>query len=234
MHLPTRRTPAIVALATAAFIAGAQPAPADEVGTAPADEAAAQLRLGMPDDMTPEAAKTTLSNLTVGEEGSMDGYDRDKFPHWRDASDNGWPKEPNDDCDTRNAALHRDGEGVTMSDSCTRLEGVWVDPYSAKKFDATGDIDIDHVVPLAAAWRSGAEAWDTDQRTAFANDPLVAVSSWDTLNQEKSDDGPADWKPPLEESHCNYGVRWTFVKDKYELTITTDEKSALTTMLETC
>lgn len=234
MRLRSRRTPTVIALAAAAAIAGAHPAAADEVGTVPADEAAAQLRLGMPDDMTPSAAKTALGELTVHEEGSMDGYDRDEFPHWLDASDHGWPTEPNDACNARNASLYRDGEDVTMSDSCTKLEGKWADPYSAKTFDATGDIDIDHVVPLAAAWRSGADAWTKDRRTEYANDPLVLVSSWDSLNQEKSDQGPDEWKPPLTESHCNYAVRWTFTKDKYDLTVTTQEKSALTGMLETC
>jgi hypothetical protein len=29
-----------------------------------------------------ETAKTELAALTVAPEGSMDGYDRDKFPHW--------------------------------------------------------------------------------------------------------------------------------------------------------
>lgn len=234
MRLRLRRTPTVIALATAAFVATVQPAPADEVGTVPAAEAAAQLRLGMPANMTPAAAETALGKLTVRAAGSMDGYDRDEFPHWLDASDHGWPKEPNDACDARNASLYRDGEDVTMSDSCTKLKGTWADPYSAKTFDATGDIDIDHVVPLAAAWRSGADAWTKDRRTAYANDPLVLVSSWDSLNQQKSDQGPDEWKPPLKASHCNYAVRWTFTKDKYALTVTTGEKSALTSMLATC
>ncbi|WP_018155892.1 GmrSD restriction endonuclease domain-containing protein [Demetria terragena] len=89
-------------------------------------------------------------------------------------------------------------------------------------------------MPLANAWRSGADSWSTDERETYANDPLVLVSSDDSLNQAKGDDGPEDWQPPLEESHCNYAVRWTLTKDKYELNVTSTEKTALTSMLKTC
>lgn len=234
MHLTRSRTSVALALAAAAALAAAQPATAGEVGSVPAAEAADQLKLGMSSDMTPSAATSTLDDLEVAPEGSMDGYDRDEFPHWRDASSNGWPVEPNDKCDARNAALYRDGTDVTMSDTCTKLEGTWIDPYSAKVYDATSDIDIDHMVPLANAWRSGADSWSTDTRTAYANDPLVILSSKDSLNQAKGDKGPEAWKPPLEESHCLYAVRWIFVKDKYDLSVNSSEKSSLTSMLETC
>ena len=36
--------------------------------------------------------------------------------------------------------------------------------------NSASDVDIDHVVPLAEAWRSGADSWTTDRRRAFAND----------------------------------------------------------------
>ena len=35
---------------------------------------------------------------------------------------------------------------------------------------AASDVDIDHMVPLSEAWASGASAWTTAQRQAFAND----------------------------------------------------------------
>jgi hypothetical protein len=35
----------------------------------------------------------------------------------------------------------------------------------------SNSVDIDHVVPLAEAWRSGASDWDDDRRGDFANDP---------------------------------------------------------------
>lgn len=45
--------------------------------------------------------------------------------------------------------------------------------------------------------QSGAAAWTTAQRQAFANDltnpQLLAVT--DNVNQAKGDSGPEDWKP---------------------------------------
>lgn len=233
MQTTRRRTSAALVLAATAALASIQPASADKIGTVSPEEAAAQLLNGMPSDMTPAAADEALDTLTVAT-GSDSGYNRDLFPHWSDASDYGWPVEPSDSCDARDAALYRDGENVTMTDSCTELDGTWVDPYGAGKYDATGDIDIDHMVPLANAWRSGADDWTTDERETYANDPLVLVASDDSLNQSKGDSGPEEWRPPVEESHCNYAVRWTFVKEKYDLTITASEKSTLNSMLAGC
>lgn len=112
-------------------------------------------------------------------------------------------------------------------------------------------MDIDHVVPLANAWRSGASKWTTAQRRAFANDltnpQLIAVT--DNVNQAKGDDGPEAWKPPLSKFsfspadndanglasyYCTYAKMWVRVKYVYDLTITSAEKNALVSMLDTC
>lgn len=227
-------TAVTAALITALVVLPSSPASADEIGTVSPTTAANKLKLGMTSSMTPSAATSKLGDLTVKAAGTMTGYSREAFPHWRDASSNGWPVEPNNACNARNAALYRDGANVEMSSTCTSLTGTWVDPYSAKKFDAAADIDIDHMVPLANAWRSGAASWTTATRTKFANDPLVLVSVQDSLNQSKGDKGPEAWKPPLAQSHCLYAVRWIFVKDTYDMTITSAEKTAPTSMLGTC
>ena len=213
-------------------MAAAAPARASQIDTVSGPTAAAQLELGL--SGTPADAAAELPNLTVRAKSSMDGYDRDLFPHWRDASTWGWPVEPNNSCNARNAALYRDGEDVTMSSSCTSLEGTWVDPYGAGKYDEASDIDIDHVVPLGDAWATGAASWDTEERTTYANDPLVIVSSDDSLNQSKGDDDPSEWKPPNTDAYCLYATRWVLIKDKYDLWVTSSEKTALNSMLATC
>lgn len=209
-------------------------AQAAQVGTVPGVVAAQKLTRSMDASMTPADARTDLAALTVAAERDMTGYSRDLFPHWRDASTWGWPVEPNNSCNARNAALYWDGDGVTMSDTCTSLVGRWTDPYSGNVFDLASDIDIDHVVPLAAAWRSGADAWTTDRRTSYANDPLVLVSSWDSLNSAKGDKDPTAWVPPNTASHCLYANRWVQVKTKYGLTVTAPERDKLSSMLSTC
>ena len=225
---------ASAALALTGFTA-VGPAQAAQVGTATNTAAAAQLKLGMNSlTQNPTTAKARLPLLKVAADAPMTGYDRALFPHWRDASTWGWPVAPDNDCNARNAALYRDGKSVKMSSTCTNLTGTWTDPYSANIFNSASDIDIDHIVPLAEAWRSGASKWDTKKRTQFANDPLVLVSSWDRLNQSKGDKDPAAWVPPNTVSHCLYATRWVHVKGKYNLTLGSDEKSKLSAMLKTC
>jgi hypothetical protein len=97
-------------------------------------------------------------------------------------------------------------------------------------------LQIDHVVPLANAWRSGASTWTTEQRQDFANDltrpQLLAVTG--SVNESKGDQDPAQWKPPSRDFWCMYAQDWVQVKFHYRLTITAAEKGALTDMLATC
>ncbi|KAL3484053.1 hypothetical protein BJX62DRAFT_60640 [Aspergillus germanicus] len=172
-------------------------------------------------------AQTQLEALTVAAAGSSSGYDRDLFPHWISQEDS---------CDTRDLVLVRDGTGVSTGSGCSISGGSWYSPYDGDTWTQASDVDIDHVVPLANAWRSGASEWTTDEREAFANDldnpQLIAVT--DNVNQEKSDSGPEEWIPPLTSYHCTYGKMWTSVKYTYGLTVTQAEKSALEGLLDAC
>ncbi len=97
-------------------------------------------------------------------------------------------------------------------------------------------MDIDHVVPLSEAWKSGANSWTTAQRQAFANDlthsQLIAVT--DNVNQSKGDQDPAEWLPPRSAYHCMYARMWVSVKYTYKLTLDSAEKSALSGILNGC
>lgn len=179
---------------------------------------------GIPD---PATAKTQLGKLAVAPEGSMDGYDRDKFPHWDEG-----PK----GCNTRESVLKRDGEDVKVGSDCYPTSGTWTSAYDGAKWTKASDLDIDHVVPLAAAWRSGANKWTNDQREKLANDldspQLIAVT--DNVNQEKSDQAPDKWMPPKADYACTYASMWVASKHKWKLTVTDAEKGALDKALGTC
>jgi hypothetical protein len=144
---------------------------------------------------TPAEASAALSKLKVASAGSMSGYSRDRFPHWSKASSFGWDP-PQTSCDSRQAALIRDGKNVQVGKSCKVTSGMWLDPYTGKTYSDPQDLDIDHVVPLANAWRSGASSWDDKQRERYANDPEVLLTAEDNANQAKGDKGPEAWKPP--------------------------------------
>jgi Protein of unknown function (DUF1524) len=172
------------------------------------------------------SAEAQLARLTVARPGSMRGYSRDKFPHWRRTGAN---------CDVRDAVLKRDGTKVKTS-GCNVVAGTWRSYYDGEVLNSPTKVDIDHVVPLADAWRSGAASWTTDKRSDFANDlddpQLVAVSA--SSNRAKGDQDPSTWKPTSPGSWCTYAENWIAVKSEWKLTVTTAEKSALADMLEKC
>ena len=178
-------------------------------------------------------ASETLKELTVAQPGSMSGYTREKFRHWSRAEDFGWAP-PQASCDSREAALVRDGKDVRVGNGCKVNSGTWYDPYTDQTYSNPQDLDIDHVVPLANAWRSGASSWSDQQRERYANDPDVLLSVEDNANQEKGDKGPEAWKPPNEAEWCDYAERWVSIKDKYDLSVNESEKQALEQMLGTC
>jgi Protein of unknown function (DUF1524) len=177
--------------------------------------------------------ETALDALKVSEPGSMSGYSREKFPHWSKASEFGWDP-PQSSCDAREAALIRDGEAVEVGSNCKVESGTWLDPYTNQTFTEPSDIDTDHVVPLANAWRSGASKWNKGARERYANDPKVLLSVEDNANQSKGDKGPEAWKPPNDAEWCDYAVRWIGIKDKYDLSVNEQEKAALVEMLDAC
>jgi len=94
-------------------------------------------------------------------------------------------------------------------------------------------IQIDHVVPLAEAWVSGARLWSTQRREQFANDlgELLAVDG--PTNMSKGDGDPAAWRP-RKGCQCAYARRWIAVKTRYHLAIDPSEKAALDQMLDYC
>lgn len=116
----------------------------------------------------------------------MSGYERDKFRLWVDADGDG--------CDTREEVLIAEAvDPPTMGASCALPGGSSYSYYDAATWTDKADIDIDHFVPLAEAWDSGASGWTATQREEFANDlgddrDLVGVT--DSVNQSKSDQEP--------------------------------------------
>src|SRR5690349_7870301 len=172
------------------------------------------------------AAKSALAKLNVATAESMTGYTREKFPHWRSAGSG---------CDVRDTVLERDGKGIKKT-GCNVTGGTWSSWYDGLTTTEPLKVDIDHMVPLANAWRSGANAWTNEQRGDFANDltrpQLFAVSA--TSNRSKGDQAPDTWKPPSKDAWCTYAQDWITVKTFYKLNITAPEKVALGDMLGTC
>ena len=180
----------------------------------------------LPTPVSASTARTYLASLTVKTENRT-GYDRDLFPHWITQSGA---------CNTREVVLKRDGTDVEQNSSCAATSGSWYSVYDGATWTAASDLDIDHLVPLAEAWDSGAGSWTTSRRQSFANDltrpQLIAVT--DNVNQSKGDQDPATWMPSRTAYRCTYVRAWVQVKYYYGLSVDSAEKSALQNYLASC
>lgn len=180
-------------------------------------------------------ARTSLAALQVSAPGRMDGYVRDCDDGKACVFGQPWFDTDGDGCDQRSQVLARDLTDVQRKPGrCGVQSGTLDDPYTGTQVTGTSKIQIDHVVPLAEMWRSGAAAWAPEQRVAAANDlrNLVAVSS--KVNQSKSDKTPDEWMPPNAGYACSYGRIYVTVKAAYGLTVAPAERTALENALASC
>ena len=165
--------------------------------------------------------------LTVTED-QVGGYSRSLFRHWIDADKDG--------CNTRYEVLI--AEAIVkpkVGAGCYLTGGKWKSPYDGKVFTNPTGLDIDHMVPLAEAWRSGAWAWTAAQRMEFANDledsrSLLAVTA--SLNRSKGDRDVAGWLPV--KAQCAYIANWIAVKSRFDLTVDPTEGEFLLSKITSC
>ncbi|THV42849.1 proprotein convertase P-domain-containing protein [Glycomyces buryatensis] len=171
-------------------------------------------------------AQTELNALTVRTEQNNNTYDRDLFPHWSSVGGG---------CTARQYVLGRDGSNVETGSDCQPDSGSWQSDYDNVWTSTVSNATIDHVVALGEAWGSGAWAWTTAQRQAFANDidsPQLWIATT-SVNSSKGADDPAEWMPPNTAVRCDYVKAWTHVKYLYNLTVDSAEKSAIQSHLNT-
>ncbi|CAM5495257.1 hypothetical protein GCM10010345_90130 [Streptomyces canarius] len=91
------------------------------------------------------------------------GYERTKFKHWVDADKDG--------CNTRAEVFKTEAVVAPEQGASCRLSGgAWFSPYDDRFIQEPSGLDIDHLVPLAEAWDSGASDWSAKEREAYAND----------------------------------------------------------------
>ncbi len=165
---------------------------------------------------------SALNRLKVQSE-YQSGYSRSKFG-------NNWIDADGDGLDTRAEVLIEESKvRVTISSRIVRT-GRWVSLYDNVTWTNATDVDIDHVVALSEAWKSGAHAWSSSRRLNFANDlgvswALRAVT--DNVNMSKGDRDPSRWLPPYRAATCTYLVGWVAVKLRWGLSVDASEKSAI-------
>lgn len=173
-------------------------------------------------------ATTALNTLKVATEVRT-GYVRTKFKHWVGAG-NG--------CDARKAVIISEAKTKpTVKTGCVIVGGQWLSVYDNVTVTDASKLDVDHMVPLAEAWDSGASAWTDAKRELYANDQtdprhLIAVTG--SSNRSKSDQDPATWLPTNKAYLCEYLVNWVSIKVRWNLSVDTAEKTAIAKDLKSC
>jgi hypothetical protein len=171
--------------------------------------------------------KAAVKDIGVAKE-HRSGYDRALFKHWTDDNKNG--------CNTRYEVLIAEAKKKpTVAAGCWLRGGKWKSYYDGESTRNIRTLEIDHMIPLAESWDSGARSWNADTRQRFANDlkdsrTLAAVTS--KQNQSKSDRDPADWMP--KHGQCRYIGEWVAVKLRWSLTADAREHAKLTKYAKSC
>lgn len=186
-------------------------------------------------DIPASDARGILNSLEVKPAESNKGYSRGKFGKaWEDIDGNG--------CDTRNDILARDMTDITYQEgsTCVVASGILADPYTGKTItfhrgkETSQAVQIDHVVPLSLAWRTGAQHLSEQERLALANDPLNLLAVDGPANQAKGASDASVWLPSNSGVHCAYVTRQLQVKQRYHLWVTPREKAAIADVLADC
>ncbi len=200
-----------------------------------------QSRAGTTDGPAPSTGDATagssptvaaVADLVIAPESQDETYDRELFG-------SGWIDADGDGCDTREEVLIAESVTPAQVDpyGCQVIAGDWVSAYDGEETADPSDFDIDHVVALGEAWRSGASAWTPEQRLAFANeldDPEALIAVTASTNRSKGDRDPASWQPPNRDAWCGFATAWTTVKVQWGLTADQAEVDALRNMLVDC
>ena len=168
--------------------------------------------------------------VCLEEENTSVEYDRSNdYPTWQD-----W----DGDCqNNRHEVLeseHIDDDSnhplVFSSDGCFVNSGKWFDPYDNLYYFSSSEVQIDHVVALFEAHKSGAWSFPASRKLKFANniffdDLLIAVGG--SSNASKGSSDPSDWMPDNSSYYCEYLDKWLNVKSEFRLGIDSDEKDAI-------
>jgi hypothetical protein len=178
-------------------------------------------------ELAPGEVSVLLARLRVEPESSTPGP-ADAFGPWADGDGDG--------CDTASEVLTAESlVTVTHGPGCTVDTGSWRSPWDGEVVGAE-DVVVEHAVPLAEAWQSGADAWTDQQRTAFRNDlggdAFHAVSP--AVSQARGEQDPSTWLPPVQGAWCGYLTDWVVVKSRWDLSVDPSERGRLASALDGC
>ena len=141
---------------------------------------------------------------------------------------------------TRDDVLASQLRDVTYAADGNVASGAFMDPYTGLEVDyvrgrtETDPVVVDHVVSLWEAWATGAWAWTTEDRLAFANDPGNLVVTTFNINEDKGPQNAARWHPTTRQQECTFALQVVATKSKYGLEVHDNDRTYLHEVLTQC
>ena len=117
--------------------------------------------------------------------------------------------------------------------NCVVRTGDWLDEYTGQNFEVANRMDLDHVIPRMYAHTHGGDRWMPEMKLQFSNDPLNLILVERREIRRKRDRGPSRYLP-REEFQCEYVMLWNQISEKYNLQLSTRDRSAISRILESC
>jgi len=117
--------------------------------------------------------------------------------------------------------------------NCVVRTGEWLDEYTGELSKVAVKLGVDHIIPRMYAHTHGGDRWSPEKKLAFANDPLNIILVERREIGRKRDRGPSRYLP-RKEFQCEYINLWNQVSEKYDLQLSTTDRSAISRVSDDC
>ena len=117
--------------------------------------------------------------------------------------------------------------------NCVVRTGEWLDEYTGELSKVAVKLRVDHIIPRMYAHTHGGDRWSPEKKLAFANDPLNIILVERREIRRKRDRGPSRYLP-RKEFQCEYINLWNQISEKYELQLSTTDRSAISRFRDDC
>ncbi len=114
--------------------------------------------------------------------------------------------------------------------NCVVRTGEWFDEYTGETFEVAVQVEIDHIIPRMYAHTHGGDRWMPERKLQFSNDPMNMILIERREVRRKRDRGPSRYLP-REEFQCEYAYLWDQLSDKYDLQLSSSDRSTISRIL---
>lgn len=102
-------------------------------------------------------------------------------------------------------------------------------PYNGETIYDYTAIEWDHIIPIHYVFEHGGADWTREEKVAYCYDFEVGVNVNKHDNRVKSDKGPSEWLPEINQKW--YCEQWLTIADKYNIIIAPEDMEVINEVL---